>query len=760
MRNLTHLLSLADTAVFTVVAVLALARWRRQGGAHARWASLSFSLLALVTLISVLPERLEGSAAELLNRATIAALVLFPFFLYRFATSFTRATVRLDRAAHGLTVGVLIAALALPDLSEDTSDTSWFVAFLGAFLVQWSFLSLVAAVRLWREGDAQPTLARRRMRVMGLASGLLNTALLLAGATSSSDSATLELAVQSLALLSGIGFYVGFAPPLWLRVLWRRPERQALDHATEDLMSATSVTQITDALLPRVASIVGARAVQLTDEHGAIVARHAQDGHDELAIVDSPDREQIDLRAPFGALIAWTSPYTPYFGLDEVRLLRTLGALADLALERVSLFAREQENHAALERANVELTGANVELQHEIENRKRAEKALTSAREEAERANRAKSEFLSRMSHELRTPLNAILGFGQLLDMDDLEPAQRDGVAHILKAGRHLLDLVNEVLDISRIEADRLSLSIEPVPVAPLVSEAMELIKPLADERGIQLETSVENDALHVRADAQRLKQVLLNLLSNAVKYNRADGSVSVRVESTGDGLVRVTVADTGPGIPEEHLEHLFTPFHRLGVQDADVEGTGLGLALSKRLVDALGGKLEVESTPEVGSRFWIELVRAEAPTAMTSGAMDRLAAEADPAGARRTILYIEDNLSNIRLIERILARRPDVKLLTAMQATLGLDLAREHRPDLVLLDLHLPDMEGEEALRCLRAAPETSGAEIVIVSADATDKRVKTLMAAGADDYLTKPLDVRKFMDLIERPQSAGATA
>jgi signal transduction histidine kinase/ActR/RegA family two-component response regulator len=459
-------------------------------------------------------------------------------------------------------------------------------------------------------------------------------------------------------------------------------------------------------------------------------------------------------------LTAYTSPYTPYFGLEEVRLLRTLGALADLALERVSLFAREQENHAALEKANVELTGTNVELQHEIENRKRAEEALTNAREEAERANRAKSEFLSRMSHELRTPLNAILGFGQLLDMDDLPPEQRDGVAHILKAGRHLLDLVNEVLDISRIEADRLSLSIEPVPVAALVSEALELIAPLADERGIELETFVENDGLHVSADAQRLKQVLLNLLSNAVKYNRDHGSVSVRVESRDDERVRVAVRDTGPGIPEEQLEHLFTPFHRLGVQDADVEGTGLGLALSQRLMSALGGKLDVESTPGAGSCFWLELIRAEPPTATAALATDRLAAEAVADGPRRTILYIEDNLSNIRLIERILARRPDVKLLTAMQATLGLDLAREHRPDLILLDLHLPDMEGEEGLRRLRAAPETNSAQIVIVSADATERRVKALMAAGADDYLTKPLDVRRFMDLIERPQSAEARA
>jgi signal transduction histidine kinase/ActR/RegA family two-component response regulator len=756
VRNLINLVSLASSAAFTAVAVLALLRWRRLGGAPARWASLSFGVLAFVTLVSVLPEPPQGAAGDLLGRVTVAALVLFPFFLYRFTTSFSRVARRTDRVAQGLTLILLGTAVVLP-ISDESGDETWLLAFLGLLLIQWSFLSFVAALQLWRAGEGQPTLARRRMRTMALASGLLNTALLLVGATSSRDSATVDLAVQGLALLSGVGFLVGFSPPLWLRVLWRRPERQALDNATGELMSASSVVEITDALLPRVASIVGARTVELTDDHGAAVATYEQEASNGSPSASS-ESEQIALRPPFGALIAWTSPYTPYFGRDEMGVLRSLGALADLALARASSFVREQENRAELERANVELTAANVELHSEVENRKRVEEALTSAREEAERANRAKSEFLSRMSHELRTPLNAILGFGQLLDMEDLDPEQRDAVAHILKAGRHLLDLVNEVLDISRIEADRLSLSIEPVPVAVVVSEVLELIKPLADGRGVSLATFVESETAHVNADAQRLKQVLLNLLSNAVKYNRPQGSVSVRLDSPAAERVRVAVTDTGPGITEDQLEHLFTPFHRLGVQDTQVEGTGLGLALSKRLVDALGGTLGVDSTPGVGSCFWVELAAASAPEAQFSESTGRLAAQSHDHETRRTILYIEDNLANIRLVERILAGHPDLELLTSMQATLGLDLAREHRPDLVLLDLHLPDMEGEEALRRLRAAPETSAAEIVVVSADATDERVKRLLAVGANDYLTKPLDVHKFKDLLERPQSAGA--
>jgi PAS domain S-box-containing protein len=382
-----------------------------------------------------------------------------------------------------------------------------------------------------------------------------------------------------------------------------------------------------------------------------------------------------------------------------------------------------------------------------------AKKEAERAREDAERANRAKSEFLSRMSHELRTPLNAILGFGQLLEMDGLEPQHQESVEQILKGGKHLLDLINEVLDIARIESGRMTLSLEPVMLADALSEAIGLIQPLASEQGIELKAEDARSAdRYVRADRQRLKQVLLNLLSNAVKYNRSGGRVIVRcLEVQGEGL-RVEVSDQGAGIPPEMMDRLFVPFERLGAEGTGVEGTGLGLALSKGLTEAMGGSLGMTSIPGQGSTFFVELPRAEGPgvTDEQEEAGGRLGAPA-PDGSH-TLLYIEDNLANLRLIERALDHRPGLILLSAMQGSLGLDLARQHQPDLILLDLHLPDMSGEEVLRHLQSDPKTRGIPVIVISADATPGQIRNLLVTGARAYLTKPIDVSRFFEAVDQ--------
>ena len=374
----------------------------------------------------------------------------------------------------------------------------------------------------------------------------------------------------------------------------------------------------------------------------------------------------------------------------------------------------------------------------------------------AEQASKAKSGFLSRMSHELRTPLNAILGFAQLLEMDSLNAQQQKSVQYILKGGRHLLTLINEVLDISRIETGHLALSMEPVQVSDLISEVTGLIGPQAAASNIRVVTApAEDPTLHVQADKQRLKQVLLNLLSNGVKYNQEGGTLTVSWHSVPEGRVRMTVKDTGVGIPPAMLSRLFTPFDRLGAEQADTEGTGLGLALARQLVTALGGTISVDSTVGQGTSFSVDLRQAHPLTMPDAAAPGVSQVEARAPGEAFTVLYVEDNLPNYELIKQLLAKWPMVRLLSAMRGAAGLELAAEHHPNLILLDLHLPDIFGHEVLSRLRANPATAAIPVVILSADATKGQIERLRAAGAQTYLTKPIEAAAFYAMVKEMMS-----
>jgi PAS domain S-box-containing protein len=393
----------------------------------------------------------------------------------------------------------------------------------------------------------------------------------------------------------------------------------------------------------------------------------------------------------------------------------------------------------------------------DITERRRAEATVRQAKEEAEQANKAKSEFLSRMSHDLRTPLNAVLGFAQLLSADALNDSQRECVHQILKGGSHLLDLINEVLDIARIESGQLSLSPEPVDPRDIVQRSVELVTPLAARRGIALMVEKPTaQSCSVVADRQRLSQILLNLLSNAVKYNRAGGRVIVAFEPR-ESRLRIKVTDTGPGIPPEKLKLLFQPFERLGAETTSVEGTGLGLTLSRGLAEAMGGSLDVSSQVDSGSTFWIELASTKETAAAAEPPVIPTGLEPKAAGGPALVLYIEDNPSNVRLMARLLGSRPAISLLHAPDGLTGLQLARERRPDLIFLDLHLPDLSGEDVLHQLWGDPALRTIPVIVLSADATPGQIQRAMASGATAYLTKPLDLSAVLQKLDSVLTPG---
>lgn len=383
---------------------------------------------------------------------------------------------------------------------------------------------------------------------------------------------------------------------------------------------------------------------------------------------------------------------------------------------------------------------------------------LSVAREEAERANLAKSEFLSRMSHELRTPLNSILGFAQLMNMGELIPTHKKSVAHIIKSGKHLLNLINEVLNLSKIEAGKVSLSLEPVRLHEIILETFDMVGPLAAERNLTIKVSdFSENELFANADKQSLKQVLLNLMSNAVKYNRDSGSVivdckSLKTENEKNPTVRISITDTGSGIDPKSIKQLFIPFERINAANTEIEGTGLGLSIAKKLIEAMNGKIGVESKIGTGSTFWIELPKAEGQTEYMKRKSSFVEYENIGVQKKGTLLYIEDNQPNIDLVEQILQTyHPEIILKTEKYGKTAVDQAIEVKPDLILLDLNLPDLHGSEILKLLQDNPETGSIPVVVLSADAMPKQIERLLKIGAKGYLTKPLDVVQFLEVID---------
>jgi PAS domain S-box-containing protein len=447
--------------------------------------------------------------------------------------------------------------------------------------------------------------------------------------------------------------------------------------------------------------------------------------------------QKYDIRRADGTFEVryWSPRNTPVLDArgDVAAIVHQIEDVTDyveLRANDLELRERAMEMEAEILRRAAELQDTNVQLRE---------------------ANAAKNRFLSRMSHELRTPLTAITGFSELLGYSDLPTEQREWASIINRASDHLANLIDEVLDLSQIEEGRLSLSLEPVALGPLFQDVLELLGPAAVRRSVTLHppTSVAGHG-HAHADHQRLKQVLINLLSNAVKYNRDGGEVHVSVLADGADRVLIAVRDTGEGIAPESLPKLFVPFERLDAAETNVEGTGLGLALSRNLVEAMGGELEAASVPGEGSTFTVAL-RSGEPAAISVAGVAEEAIPARTYDGDRRLLYVEDTVANIRLVEAILAHRPSIGVMSAIQGSVGVELAREHRPDLILLDLHLPDMDGAAVLARLRSDPATSDIPVVILTADATKSQARDLLAAGAAAYRTKPIGVTELLDLVD---------
>jgi PAS domain S-box-containing protein len=393
----------------------------------------------------------------------------------------------------------------------------------------------------------------------------------------------------------------------------------------------------------------------------------------------------------------------------------------------------------------------------DILRRKRVEEALVQAKEEAERANRAKSDFLSRMSHELRTPMNSILGFTQILEMDKIDrltARQKPWVSQVRKAGDHLLGLINEILDLARIESGTMAVSMENVDIVPLLKEVLILIMPMSKDRKIKIVNMVSIPSLVVFGDRVRLKQVLLNLLSNAVKYNIENGIISIYYRKTSEGKIRISIEDSGIGVSKDKIDDLFEPFARLDADNSDVEGAGIGLTITRRLIEQMRGSISVKSTLDKGSCFTLELSAGVAQEENKGPEDSKVELSREPLNPNEnyTLLYIEDNPDNLILVRQVLKTRPNIRLIFSRDSRTGIELALTHHPDLILMDINLPGMDGFTALKALRAYREIRSIPVVAVSANAMKEDVDHGLEAGFDSYITKPINIARFMEVVDR--------
>jgi signal transduction histidine kinase len=566
LKNAVEILGYVSLSAYVALALATVNQWRSRRDRAAAWAALCFATLGLVVVIGqVIPKTPHGAAETLGQRFEVALLLLFPYLLHRFTTVFRSATSRLERLLGLMTVAMIVWTFALPRFpSAGQSRPSWFLAYLGAFLLHWTVLSSVAAVRLWRAGAGQPSVARRRMRLLALASGLLTAALFFAAATSGTHSA-LSLASSALGIISAVGFLLAFTPPGIVRLLWRRPEQERLQTAVRDLVTlAISQEEIAERVLEPMADIVGARAVRLSNAEGRVVGIHGT----PPAGRERSEAQIFELPIPAGTLTVWTSPYAPFFGNEELRLLETLGGLTGIALDRVRLFQQEHEVRLALERAD-----------------------------------EVKTNFIALASHELRTPVTTIHGLASTLNRvgDQLDPEQREELRQALeRQAERMSKLVEQLLDLSRLDAEAIAINPERFNVRERIEE---IVAAAAPGRAAEVEIGVPRD-LEASADPSALDRIVSNLVTNALRYGLPPVIVSA---SQRDRHLRVAVEDRGEGVPPQFVPDLFERFSRAGGKER-VSGTGLGLAIARSYARAHDGDLVYEDAEPCGARFQLVL--------------------------------------------------------------------------------------------------------------------------------------------------------
>jgi len=584
MSSLADALDIVNLVLFSAVAVVALLQWRAGRGRAALWAALTFiDLAVIVDVANALPEDPTSTLDLVLQRGVLLGLVLFPYLLYRFTTSFQPPSRRIEVVVLCVTLAVVTWTILLPEIpAAGEPRPGWFTAYVIAFVVHWTLLATVVATRFWLARRGQPTVARRRMQLLSIGATAVTLALIVAAAGPDEDTWG-NIASAALATLSAIAFLLGLAPPASLRLLWRRAETERIQGAIMRLMGATTEEEVAEEVLEPMARMVGAHGVALRDADGRLIGAYGASPEllaEPSEQADSGHGDIVRLEVPYGSLALRTSPYAPYFGREELALIRTLGALTGLALDRTRLFAEERASRAALERANDVMAN-----------------------------------FVALASHELRTPVAAISGIAETLARraDDLDEERKAALEQTLFAqSAHMRGLVDQLLDLSRLDADAVHLRPVPVKLRPRLEQVVEAA---AGERFAEVDLDAP-DGVEVTIDPTALDRIVSNLVTNALRYGQAP--IVVRAEQL-DRHFRLSVEDRGSGVPTEFVPDLFERFTRSDPSRDRTGGTGLGLAIARSYAQAHGGDLLYEPVEPSGARFRLVIPLETKPSAKSA---------------------------------------------------------------------------------------------------------------------------------------------